>query len=177
MMKRLIHKQRRGRGERGQVIAEMAIVSIAFFMLVFGIVDGARLFQSWVAVQHAAREGARYAITGQTSCASYNTRIECIKYTSKNATTGIYRGGPNATDANVAVSYRSWVFQGNSNAWTGPVANSAGLPCDQVEVTVAYRHQLVFPILQLLAPSGIELKGKQLMINEPFGPCVPGTQR
>ena len=29
-------RKRRTRGERGQVIAEMAIVSIAFFMLVLG---------------------------------------------------------------------------------------------------------------------------------------------
>ena len=52
--------RRRGKGERGQVIVEMAVVTIAFFMLVFGILDGARMFQSWVAVQHAAREGALF---------------------------------------------------------------------------------------------------------------------
>lgn len=167
-------RRRRAAGERGQVIVEMAIVSIAFFMLVLGIVDGARLFQSWVAVQHASREGARFAITGATTCPGFTTREACIKYAAKKATAGIYRGGVNATDANVAVTWKAWDFQGNTSAWTGPTANKSGLQCDQVEVDVAYRHDIVSPLIKVFAPSGILLHGKQRMVNEPFGPCASG---
>ena len=167
-------RRRRGAGERGQVIAEMAVVSIVFFMLVLGIVDGARLFQSWVAVQHASREGARFAITGATTCTGYSTREACIKYAAKKATAGIYRGGATATDANVVVTWKAWDFNGNTNAWTGPTNSKAALQCDQVEVDVAYRHDIVSPLIKVFAPSGILLHGKQRMVNEPFGPCASG---
>ena len=51
--------------ERGQAVVEFAVVATVFFiMFLFGIIDCARLFESWTAVQHAAREGARLGITG-----------------------------------------------------------------------------------------------------------------
>ena len=131
-----------------------------------------------MAVQHASREGARYAITGQTTCKDsggatvFTAREACIKYAAKKATTGIFRGGENATDANVIVTWKAWDFQGFSGTWTGPTSNKAGLQCDQVEVDVAYRHNLVSPIIQIFAPSGILLHGHQRMVNEPFGPCA-----
>src|SRR5262245_29113664 len=85
--------------DTGQNVAEFALVATAFLMFFFGILDCARLFQSWTAVQHAAREGARMAVTGQTTCTisgtTYNTRANCINNTVKNSTTGMLGGGVN----------------------------------------------------------------------------------
>ena len=52
---------RRGkvRGEDGAAAVEFAIVSILFFMLVFGIIDFGFAFHSWNNTANAAREGAR----------------------------------------------------------------------------------------------------------------------
>jgi Flp pilus assembly protein TadG len=46
----------------GQAMVEFAIVSIVFFSLVFGIIEGGRLLFTYHEVNHAAREGARYAV-------------------------------------------------------------------------------------------------------------------
>jgi len=157
--------------ERGQALVEFTIVVLVFLLFVFGILDMARLFQSWTDVQHAAREGARYAVTGRTTCSingvSYSTRNECIKRTVWDATTGMLGGGKGATDATIQVVMQSWDYP----AYTAVSANSAGQPCDAMEVKVTYNHKFVSPLLQFAAPSGISLVGRQRMVNEPFGVC------
>jgi hypothetical protein len=48
-------------GERsGQAIVEFSIVSVAFFMLVFGTVDFGRAVYMYSELNNAVREGARY---------------------------------------------------------------------------------------------------------------------
>ena len=158
-------------GERGQALAEFGIIAVVFFMFTFGIMDGARLFQSWMTVQHASREGARYAITGLATCAGAANRTDCIEWTAKKATTGLTRGGPSALDADVNVSYTAWDY----NTWSGGgTADATGKPCDQIEVTVTYNHKFVTPFLEAVAPSGVTIKGQQRMTNEPWGACSPG---
>jgi len=162
--------------QRGQALVEFSIVALVFLLFVFGILDCARLFQSWSAVQHSAREGARYGITGRTTCSfngiTYSTRADCIIKTAKNATTGMLNGGVNGT---VTVTCQSFDFNSNyaargdsNNACTG---TSAGNQCDAEEVKVTYNHRFITPLLDFAAPSGIDLVGRQRMINEPFGPC------
>jgi Flp pilus assembly protein TadG len=155
--------------ERGQALVEFSLVAILFFTLIFGIFDGVRLLQSWMTVQHAAREGARYAITGQVLCAGYesgNHREDCITKKSKTATTGIPGGGE--TGSSVSVSFKYWDYPAYAGTGT---ANSPGAPCDAVEVQVAYTHQMTTPIIKALIPGGVSLVGRQRMVNEPFGPC------
>ncbi|MCS6836035.1 MAG: pilus assembly protein [Anaerolineae bacterium] len=50
---------------RGQTLAEFAISLPILLILLFGVIEFGRLFQSWVTIQNAARQAARYAITGQ----------------------------------------------------------------------------------------------------------------
>ena len=50
------------RGERGQALVEFSLVSIVFFLLVFGMVDVGRAVWNYNTLAHATREGARYAI-------------------------------------------------------------------------------------------------------------------
>jgi len=161
------NSRKRRQGERGQSIVEFAFVSLVFFLLVFGIIDFSRFFQSWVTVQHAAREGARYAITGQVACTGYtNDRDACIAATAKKATAGLNGGGPGGTA--VTVSFKSWQYP----AYSDPAAaGDSGDQCDAIEVEVDYTHSFVLPVLQVLAPSGVNLAGRQRMVNEPFGPC------
>ncbi len=46
-------------GERGQALAEFALVAPIFLMLVFAIVDFGMGFHAWITVTNSAREGAR----------------------------------------------------------------------------------------------------------------------
>jgi hypothetical protein len=49
---------------RGQALAEFALTLPILLLLVFGIIEFARLFQTWVVLQSAARAGARAASIG-----------------------------------------------------------------------------------------------------------------
>lgn len=161
-------------GERGQALVEFGLVSIAFFFLTFGVFDLARLFQSWVTVQHASREAARYAITGLSSCDGdgADTRAECIIWVAKNATSALSRGGENGVPPDLEIETRAWNYDGNINNWVEPGVDGAfGNQCDQIEVIVIYRHKFVLPVMQAMAPSGVELVGRQRMTIEPYSPC------
>jgi hypothetical protein len=176
-MKKGLFGRRRGFstwGERGQALVEFGLVSIAFFFLTFGVFDLARLFQSWVTVQHASREAARYAITGRSDCGGAGTRDECIVWTAKHATGGLANAGDNGVSPNLIVQTEAWDYDvgPSGNTWPDPgVAGDSGLACDQIEVTVTYKHKFVLPVIQAIAPNGVDVVGRQRMTNEPFGPC------
>jgi Flp pilus assembly protein TadG len=160
--------RRKGRGQQGQALVEFALISIVFFLFIFGIFDMTRLLQSWNAVQHSARESARYAITGQQVCSDYpsgNNRGNCIVAKAKRATTGIPGGGEDSDD--VSVAYRYWDYP----LFAGAGTTGAGVACDQVEVAVTYRHRFATPLISAILPDGVEITGRQRMTNEPFGTC------
>lgn len=50
---------------RGQGLVEFALVIPVLLLAVLSIIEGALLFQSYLAIQHAAREAARFAVTYQ----------------------------------------------------------------------------------------------------------------
>src|SRR3989337_1406071 len=119
------NSRKRRHGERGQSIVEFAFGSLVFFLLVFGIIDFSRFFQSWVTVQHAAREGARYAITGQILCPGYVSgehRRDCTIQTAKKGTTGMNGGGISGAD--VSVSLQAWDY--NTPSYDGADSNESG---------------------------------------------------
>ena len=149
--------------DEGQALVEFGAVAMVFLMLVFGIIDFARLLESWVTVQYAAREGARYAVTGRSDCAEYpDNRVGCIQYTAKGATTGL-AGGIDA----VTVSVKSWAYPNYADP---PTADSAGHACDEVEVRVDYDHHLMTPVISAIVDH-VPLSGRERVLNEPFGTC------
>ncbi len=50
------------RDERGAELVEFALISIVFFMLVFGVMEFGRAIWIYGTVAHVAREGTRFAI-------------------------------------------------------------------------------------------------------------------
>ena len=55
----------RWRKLKGQGLVEFALILPALLMIILSIIEGALLFQAYLAVQHAAREAARFAVTYQ----------------------------------------------------------------------------------------------------------------
>lgn len=53
------------KNEKGASAVEFALVLPIFVMLVFGIFQFGIAFNNWIAITHAAREGARLAAVGQ----------------------------------------------------------------------------------------------------------------
>src|SRR5678815_3822051 len=62
-------------GERGTTMAEFAIISVVFFMIIFGIIEFGRLLYTHNALTDAARRGARYAVLHDKLTAD----ITCVK--------------------------------------------------------------------------------------------------
>jgi len=162
---RLVLLQRWVRRESGQAVVEFALVAMVFFMIVFGIIDFSRFFHSWVTVQHAAREGTRYGITGRVDCdIATDDRDACIEYVAKEATTGL-SGAP----GNVTVSFKSWDYPNYADP---PTEDSTGEQCDALEVRVDYDFEFAAPIIaDVLGAVHIPIAGRERMVNEPFGPC------
>ncbi|MGD0766358.1 MAG: TadE/TadG family type IV pilus assembly protein [Dehalococcoidia bacterium] len=149
--------------QRGATIVEFALIATVFLLLVFGVIDFGRLFQSWVTIQYAAREGARYAITGRTDCAvAGDDRVACIVNQAKAATTGLY-GAP----GNITVKIRSWSYPNYANP---AQEGSPGNACDEIEVEVDYDHHLMTPIISSIV-SHVPLVGRERVLIEPYGPC------
>jgi Flp pilus assembly protein TadG len=63
------------RSERGQAMVETAIVLPVVVLLVFAMLDAGRVFNAWILVTNASREGARSAAARQTE-AQVLTRID-----------------------------------------------------------------------------------------------------
>lgn len=151
------------KSDEGQALVEFALVAVVFLTLVFGIIDFARLFESWVTVQHAARQGARYALTGRSDCDEYtDNRVGCIIFEAKQASVGL-TGTPDDVD----VSVRSWSYPAYADP---PAEGSPGDACDAIEVQVDYDHQIMTPLVAQIIDH-VPLRGRERVLNEPFGPC------
>lgn len=146
-------------------MVEFALAAMVFLIVVFGIIDFSRLFHSWVTVQHAAREAARYGVTGRSDChIASDDRLTCIEYVAKQSTAGL-TGAPD----NVSVGIRSWEPPSYIDP---PTEGSAGDQCDALEVSVSYDFEFVAPIIaNVLGAVQVPITGRERMVNEPFGPC------
>ncbi len=69
---------------KGQTLAEFALTLPILLLLLFGIIEFGRLFQSWVTLQNAARTAVRYASTGQYKEDRYDigSLVVCTQQTS-----------------------------------------------------------------------------------------------
>ncbi len=64
------------RSERAQSIVEFALVIPVLAFLLLGIMEGGRIFSSYVELQHVARDGARYASMNCTSIAVSDDQVD-----------------------------------------------------------------------------------------------------
>lgn len=153
----------RGRNEKGQALIEFTFVLMAFLLFIFGIIEGARMFESWITIQHASREAARWGVTGQVDCAAATgDRLACIE-----AEAADNLGTLN--DPNTAIiEVNSYEFPAYSDPAT---ANDPGGPCDLLEVHIEYDHQVVVPLISSITGDTVSLETEERMINEPYASC------
>jgi Flp pilus assembly protein TadG len=69
---------RRGGAERGATLVEFALIASLLFLMLFGVIEFARLAHGFTTVWSAAREGARYATTvGDTDTDGLPNYLDC----------------------------------------------------------------------------------------------------
>jgi Flp pilus assembly protein TadG len=64
-MFKFVKSESKLRNEKGASAVEFALVLPIFVMVIFGIFQFGIAFNNWIAITHAAREGARLAAVGQ----------------------------------------------------------------------------------------------------------------
>ncbi|MCO5101064.1 MAG: pilus assembly protein [Burkholderiaceae bacterium] len=79
------------RRQRGVAAVEFALVAIVFFTVLFSIIDWSYLFFANLSMQHAVREGARYAVTGQSGLSpTPGDRCAAAREMIRTSSTGMY---------------------------------------------------------------------------------------
>ena len=129
---KLLHPRR----QSGATIVEMAIVAPVFLLILLALVEFSMMFFATLTMQYAVREGARYAITGQSnldpntgSQQRYNAVIQSIR----DSSLGMY----DKLVPVISVNGKSYA----SNAYTSGMFGTAGsiivlqLDCDWVVTT------------------------------------------
>ncbi|MDH4135968.1 MAG: pilus assembly protein, partial [Anaerolineae bacterium] len=160
--------------EKGQTLVEFALILPILLLVIFVIIESGRIFQAYITVQHAAREGTRYAITGhweEELAGEPDPRVASIEDIARNALSGLALAGPAGYDDEGRIligHYEIKIFGQNPNPPPALLEGYAGLPGEKVAVQVAYRLQIITPGLNVIAPS-VPVVGYVEMINEDFG--------
>lgn len=148
-------KWKPGRRRDGQALLETALTFMIFMLLVFGILDFARLLYVQMTMQHALRVAGRYAATGnhQTDAQGASiSRTNSIVQVAQSAAMGL----PLTTIQFVSQSFGT---------------NSAGGPCDTVTIALGCNVQLLTPVISRFFSNGVyRFNASMTYRNEPFPP-------
>ena len=97
-------KKRIEKSEKGQTLLEFALVTLIFFILVFGMIEFGRALWTWNTIVQATRAGARYAVVETPT--SNDTEIKkVVVYNDPNASSSSTPVVPGLTETNVIVNY------------------------------------------------------------------------
>ena len=140
---KLFHRNRGAslRQEKGVTITEFAILAPMFFLIIMILVEGGRIFSTWLVITGEAREGARY---------------------------GVVRYGDPARQPTLVTDVQAWVLNRiGSTVDSDPSRLAVSVQLDQiaqaVAVTVDYRVDIVTPLVQGLLPNPFPLRAVSVM--------------
>src|SRR4051794_34188783 len=146
-------------GKNGQSVVEFAIATPLILLLIFGIIDMGRLIQAQVTVDNAARQGLRFAVTGEQERDPSNTywitRTTSIVTHTLSGLVGLPMS--NTNDPTVA---------GFHEVDINP--SDAGGPGQIVEITVYYNVEMLTPLVNIILPR-VLVHGYERGINETWG--------
>jgi hypothetical protein len=160
------------RYRRGQGLVEFALILPIVLTAFFAIIEIARVYHAWVAVENGARFGVRYAITGELdetkcsggTCASEAeeevARVSTVKDVAWAGSQSIIRlamgSGTNTTSGyfDVTVCEPDDLVGPASqfDTYSCNPSESAGDPGDHVAVVVEYNHPIIVPIISSIVP-------------------------
>ena len=172
---------------KGQALVEFALIAVVLLMIIFLIVEAARIMWAWGTVQNAAREGARYAITGEFD------RLECaVDSLPKFAATQcddfrvasvISRTHQGLTG--LPLNETSGIFEDDEyyqiEVWGVDISgqlrgNFAGVPNSPVIVRTYYRVPIITPFFKPIL-SSLPVFGQVTMYNESYGQLGGGSSQ
>lgn len=129
------------RSHRGQAMVEFALVAPAFFLLLFGIIEGGRFIYYYETLSHATREGARYAIVNGANSLTCSTGP---------AAPGSTSCDPDGSDVVDKVRQSALGMSGPAitvtPVWHDPANNGRG---STITVTASFTYSTLVPLLPL----------------------------
>ncbi len=125
------------RDEKGQSTLELAFVLPVIIMIITAIIDFGLLFNNYLIISNAAREGARNAVIG-TADAQIAVIMSSITGTLDQASMSI----------------------------TIEPAESIRKKGDEITVTVGYDNSLITPVISALVPNPVHIVAKTVMRME-----------
>jgi Flp pilus assembly protein TadG len=154
---------------RGQTTVEFALVALLLLTFLFAIIDLAVMFYVNLTVQHAVREGARYAVVGQPPGSSAGlARRAALTQKVLDSANGLCSGGNVVSGPTVSV-----LTPANTNAfsqYSGRQVPDTGQSNQIIIVRMTYAWPLLTPILQPFFPDGkYTFTASATMKNEQWG--------
>lgn len=154
------------REKRGQTLVEFALVLPILVLLLFGIIDLGWMFYVNLTMQHAVREGTRYAVTGRSDMGQ--DRRSALIEKIKKASSGLYEKNlhePKEPRISV-VSPRELSF---SNYTGSRREEDPGESGEIIVVSLTYTCASLTPALKPFLRDGVyTFTVKSTMTNEPF---------
>ena len=153
------------RNKKGQTVIEFALIGILLFGLVFAVVDFGTMLYVNLTMQHAVREGARYAITGSSDLSCGTVRA-CVVQKIRNSSVGLCDKNP----CNITF----YTLQSGSPVELPTDPNDPGSlvvggPSELIVIRVAYSWPLLTPIVKPFFPDGkYTFTVGATMLTEPF---------
>jgi hypothetical protein len=156
----------------GQGLVEFALILPIVLVAFFTIIELARVYHAWVAVENGARFGVRYAITGEldeSKCGGgtcdndseeETARVSTVKDVAWAGSESIIRlamgTGTNTTSGYFDVTVcepDNLVGPGSQfDTFDCTSGETAGDPGDHVAVVVEYNHPLIVPVISSIVP-------------------------
>lgn len=131
-----------GLHQRGTTIVEFAIIAPVFLLLMIGVIELSMVYFANLTMQHAVREGARYAVTGQNNLdpnASNQQRYQAVIQKIKDSSMGMYDKVAPVISVNNVSGSNSGMF---------------GNPGDIVVISLDCNWPLVTPMMAAFFTSG-----------------------
>jgi len=132
---------------KGQTTVEFALTAFILFAVLFALIDFAVMFFVNLTMQHAVREGARYAITGQGG-GNGEQRRKALVDKIVACSYGLYEKNANPhKEPEVSVVPLSLLTGTTFDNYTGTPVQDTGRPNELIIVKLAYSWPLMTPIL------------------------------
>jgi hypothetical protein len=152
---------------KGQTTVEFALTVVVLLAFLFALVDFAVMFYVNLTMQHAVREGARYAITGQGG-QNGNLRRSALIDKIKESSNGLYEKNANPLKS-PTVSVVAPASTAPFDNYTGSPVDDTGKPGEIIMVSLAYSWPLLTPVLRGVFPDGrYDFVVRATMRNEPW---------
>lgn len=142
--------RRLARGENGQGLVELAIIMPVVMLILLGIMEGGRIFSSYIELENLSREGARYAAV---NCTSMSVRDDQIPGWTLSTLTPWLEGRLSMLQArDLDVSFYRTISADYSEVW--------------VEVVVQYPLEITTPVISTITGNPFNLRARTVMRGE-----------